>query len=67
MSTETGNVLVTINGPGNVHESASYINRRLPELVDGIISIEFNGGHHSTILARVPADLVAQLKEAGRL
>ena len=43
--------LITDNGPGNVHETATFCNRL--GLARFVLSIEFNGGNHSTILMRV--------------
>lgn len=50
--------LITDNGPGNVHESASYCNQM--GFAPFVLSIHYNSGHHSTILMR--ADTYAQYK-----
>lgn len=43
--------LITKNLPGNVHESAGYINRL--ELARFVMSIHFTSGNYSTGLFRV--------------
>ncbi len=59
--------LVSLNTGGNVHQSVDYINKSLPELIDGVISIEFNGGNHSVVLIRADEQLIEKLKKENRL
>jgi hypothetical protein len=61
------NALHSMNMEGNAHSAAYEINRRLPELVDHVIQIEFAGGNYSTVLFRAPASLITRLKEAKRI
>ena len=52
---------------GNVFETVIYINDRLPELVDYVLSIEFHGGHYSTVLLRAPSELLDRLRKEKRI
>jgi hypothetical protein len=67
VSDEDPNVLHTMTLGGNVHESAQMINKRLPELIDHVVAIEFNGGLYSTVIFRAPASLIGKLKAAKRI
>lgn len=62
-----GNMLLTMNLSGNVHGACDWINERLPELVDALVSIEYTGGHYSVVVFRAPAALITRLKAERRI
>jgi hypothetical protein len=47
-------IIVTDNTPGNVHESAAYINKA--GLSKYVISLIFTGGNYSTVVYKMPRE-----------
>jgi hypothetical protein len=60
------NVLHTMNVAGNVHQTASMINERLPELVDYVVHIEYSADY-SVVLFRAPLHTINDLKAEKRI
>lgn len=60
-------MLYSMNTGGNVHETCSNINERLPELVPYLVQIDFNGGYHSVAVFKAPRSLIERLKAAKKI
>ncbi len=60
-------MLYSMNTNGNVHETCSDINKRLPELVPYLVQIDFNGGCHSVAVFKAPRALIERLQAAKKI
>ncbi len=58
--------LYSVNVPGNVHRAVGYLNQHLPELIPGLIQIEFVGTHTSVAVIRATPAQVEKAKKEGR-
>lgn len=62
----SGNVLHSVNVPGNAHDVVSYINKSLPEFVDGLVLIQTHG-YNSVFVVRGTQQQIDTAKAQGRL
>lgn len=57
-------VLYSINLGGNVHDAVSQINKRLPELAEYVLQIDFSGGN-SVVVFCAPKELIDHMFDSG--
>ena len=60
-------MLYSMNTGGNVHETCSDLNKRLPELVPYLVQIDFTGGYHSVAVFKAPRALIERLQAVKKI